>query len=137
MQGFNQFNFIQDSQAKPSSDDNMIPLINIVFLMLIFFMVAGQIKAQPDQAITLPSTAQLESAQAQTLRLELFADGQLMLNGELIEVARLNSKIDLESAGSIALFADARVTAKQLDELLSVFANTPKWSIKLYTLEES
>jgi len=137
VQGFNQFNFIQDSQAKPSSDDNMIPLINIVFLMLIFFMVAGQIKAQPDQAITLPSTAQLESAQAQTLRLELFADGQLMLNGELIEVARLNSKIDLESAGSIALFADARVTAKQLDELLSVFANTPKWSIKLYTLEES
>ncbi|MAA70112.1 MAG: biopolymer transporter ExbD [Bermanella sp.] len=136
MQGFNQFNFIQDSQAKPSSDDNMIPLINIVFLLLIFFMVAGQIKAQPDQAITLPSTAQLESAQAQTLRLELFADGQLMLNGELIEVASLKSKIDLESAGSIALFADARVTAKQLDELLSEFANTPQWSIELYTLEK-
>ena len=136
MQGFNQFNFIQDSQAKPSSDDNMIPLINIVFLLLIFFMVAGQIKAQPGQAITLPSTAQLESAQAQTLRLELFADGQLMLNGELIEVASLKSKIDLESAGSIALFADARVTAKQLDELLSEFANTPQWSIELYTLEK-
>lgn len=136
MQGFNQFNFIQDSQAKPSSDDNMIPLINIVFLLLIFFMVAGQIKAQPDQAITLPSTAQLESAQAQILRLELFADGQLMLNGELIEVASLKSKIDLESAGSIALFADARVTAKQLDELLSEFANTPQWSIELYTLEK-
>ena len=136
MQGFNQFNFIQDSQAKPSSDDNMIPLINIVFLLLIFFIVAGQIKAQPDQAITLPSTAQLESAQAQTLRLELFADGQLMLNGELIEVASLKSKIDLESAGSIALFADARVTAKQLDELLSEFANTPQWSIELYTLEK-
>lgn len=136
MQGFNQFNFIQDSQAKPSSDDNMIPLINIVFLLLIFFMVAGQIKAQPDQAITLPSTAQLESAQAQILRLELFADGQLMLNGELIEVASLRSKIDLESAGSIALFADARVTAKQLDELLSEFADTPQWSIELYTLEK-
>jgi biopolymer transport protein ExbD len=136
VQGFNQFNFIQDSQAKPSSDDNMIPLINIVFLLLIFFMVAGQIKAQPDQAITLPSTAQLESAQAQILRLELFADGQLMLNGELIEVASLRSKIDLESAGSIALFADARVTAKQLDELLSEFADTPQWSIELYTLEK-
>jgi len=114
----------------------MIPLINIVFLLLIFFMVAGQIKAQPDQAITLPSTAQLESAQAQILRLELFADGQLMLNGELIEVASLRSKIDLESAGSIALFADARVTAKQLDELLSEFADTPQWSIELYTLEK-
>lgn len=31
-----------------SNDDNMVPLINVVFLMLIFFMVAGQIrKADP------------------------------------------------------------------------------------------
>ena len=27
-----------------SDDDNMVPLINVVFLMLVFFMVAGQIK---------------------------------------------------------------------------------------------
>ena len=70
----------------------MIPLINIVFLLLIFFMVAGQIKAQPDQAITLPSTAQLEMAQAQTLRLEMFADGQLSFNGETILIEQLDKK---------------------------------------------
>ncbi len=33
---------------KAGDDDNMVPLINIVFLMLVFFMVAGQIrKADP------------------------------------------------------------------------------------------
>ena len=114
----------------------MIPLINIVFLLLIFFMVAGQIKAQPDQAITLPSTAQLEMAQAQTLRLEMFADGQLSFNGETILIEQLDKKIDLNATGSLALFADEKITAKQLDELLGVFANTPKWSVKLYTLEK-
>lgn len=31
-----------------NKDDNMVPLINVVFLMLVFFMVAGQIqKADP------------------------------------------------------------------------------------------
>lgn len=31
-----------------NNDDNMVPLINVVFLMLVFFMVAGQIqKADP------------------------------------------------------------------------------------------
>ena len=136
MQEFNQFNLIVDGHSKPSSDDNMIPLINIVFLLLIFFMVAGQIKAQPDQAITLPSTAQLEKAQAQTLRLEMFADGQLAFNGETILIEQLDKKIDLNATGSLALFADEKITAKQLDELLGVFANTPKWSVKLYTLEK-
>lgn len=33
---------------KAANDDNMVPLINVVFLMLVFFMVAGQIqKADP------------------------------------------------------------------------------------------
>jgi biopolymer transport protein ExbD len=36
---------------KNDSDDNLIPLINVVFLMLIFFMVAGQI--QKSDAIKL------------------------------------------------------------------------------------
>lgn len=115
----------------------MIPLINIVFLLLIFFMVAGQIKAQPDQAITLPSTAQLETAQAQSLRLEMFADGQLRFNGETILIEQLNKKIDLGETGNLAVFADEKITAKQLDDILVVFANAPQWSIKLYTLEQS
>ncbi len=137
MQGFNQFNLIEDTHSKPSADDNMIPLINIVFLLLIFFMVAGQIKAQPDQAITLPSTAQLETAQVQALRLEVFADGQLRFNGETILIEQLDKKIDLGETGNLAVFADEKITAKQLDDLLVVFASATQWAIKLYTLEQS
>ncbi|MGK0445554.1 MAG: biopolymer transport protein ExbD [Bermanella sp.] len=136
MQGFNPLNVTEDTRSKLSSDDNMIPLINIVFLLLIFFMVAGQIKAQPDQAIALPTTKQLQAAQAQALRLELFSDGQLRFNGEAIDVAQLSKRIDLQASGNLALFADGRVTAKQLDELLAVFTNATQWSIKLYTLEK-
>lgn len=37
-----------------SSDDNMVPLINVVFLMLVFFMVAGQIKKADPLAVVPP-----------------------------------------------------------------------------------
>lgn len=37
-----------------SDDDNMVPLINVVFLMLVFFMVAGQIKKADPVTIIPP-----------------------------------------------------------------------------------
>lgn len=40
-------------QRRDTGDDNVIPLINIVFLMLIFFMVAGQV-AKSDAVRTDP-----------------------------------------------------------------------------------
>lgn len=36
-----------------NDDDNMVPLINVVFLMLVFFMVAGQIK-KADPVVIVP-----------------------------------------------------------------------------------
>ena len=47
---------ISPAQKAPRSlDESMIPAINIVFLLLIFFMVAGQIEAQ-NQDLLLPES---------------------------------------------------------------------------------
>jgi biopolymer transport protein ExbD len=48
----------ETASSRNSGDDNLIPLINVVFLMLIFFMVAGQIqrsdavKLEPPQSVS-------------------------------------------------------------------------------------
>lgn len=39
-----------------TDDDNLVPLINVVFLMLVFFMVAGQIR-KADPAPVIPPTS--------------------------------------------------------------------------------
>ncbi|GGO84822.1 biopolymer transporter protein ExbD [Marinobacterium nitratireducens] len=39
-----------------SGDDNLIPLINVVFLMLIFFMVAGQISRSDAISVMPPAS---------------------------------------------------------------------------------
>ena len=38
-------NIKRGSAPAASNEDHLIPLINVVFLMLIFFMLAGQIRA--------------------------------------------------------------------------------------------
>ena len=54
-------------RAIAANDAQLIPLINIIFLMLIFFMVAGRISAQKTAApITLPEAALEQVATAVT-----------------------------------------------------------------------
>lgn len=99
-----------------ASDDNMIPLINIVFLLLIFFMIAGQIhNLVPD--MQLP-TGESERQPAETsFKLSLSANNKLYLNGEEIQLEALSAR--LEGVEKIVLVIDRRLTAKDLDPLLN------------------
>ena len=66
-------------RRRAASDDNLIPLINIVFLLLIFFMVAGQMQRPMAADIRLPDIDSQQPAQGD-IQLELTADGGLWLN---------------------------------------------------------
>jgi biopolymer transport protein ExbD len=118
-----------------NSDDNMIPLINIVFLLLIFFMVAGQIRAMPDASLQLPK-AELPKPQTQDqVRLEVTRDGLLHLNGAVMALpelqAWLEQQADRQHLG-IALFADQRLRAADLEPLLMLLRTHPAGSLRLY-----
>jgi biopolymer transport protein ExbD len=118
-----------------NSDDNMIPLINIVFLLLIFFMVAGQIRAMPDASLQLPK-AELPKPQTQDpVRLEITNDGLLHLDGAMITLPELQvwleQQADIQNLG-IALFADQRLRAADLEPLLMLLRAHPAGSLRLY-----
>jgi biopolymer transport protein ExbD len=71
-------------------DDNMVPLINVVFLMLIFFMVAGQIqKSDPVKVSPPSSTNTLRQAVDAPVQLVMGANGVLFLNDDVIAIEAL------------------------------------------------
>ena len=112
------------------NDDNLIPLINIVFLLLVFFMVAGQIRAMPNAELTLPSSNLEQQPDATRVLLELNQHNEIRLNGNLIAAADLPASLQSlamtnsdsapgsSAALSIALFVDKQITATQLTQLL-------------------
>lgn len=68
-------------KRSPSRREPTIALINIVFLMLVFFMVAGTLAQPLDKDLTLVSTAELAGS-APPDALVVHADGKLSYRGE-------------------------------------------------------
>ena len=113
------------------ADDNMIPLINIVFLLLIFFMIAGQIRnASP--ALELPSGEQGQEPANTAMRLAVMPDGSLELNGETTDEAALLETLSA-SKPAITLFVDHRLQASDLDTVLGTLRRAGVASVTLLT----
>jgi len=72
-------------------DVNITPLVDVVFLLLIFFMVSTTFDRQSELNIELPE-ANGEITETEKKEIEIFIkqDGQYVINGQVL----VNSKID-------------------------------------------
>lgn len=85
---------ISASKPKPlSTDDNMIPLINIVFLMLIFFMVAGHIEATSNVDIEPPESLSNIAEGEESVVLIVDVGGQVYLNEQPLARESMESEL--------------------------------------------
>ena len=84
-----------DKQTSPkkNSDDNLVPLINVVFLMLIFFMVAGQIRATDAVAIMPPESVSEVKQEESPANILVSTEQGLYLNGDKIELLTLSPSL--------------------------------------------
>lgn len=94
-------------RRKPNEDDRILPLINVVFLLLIFFMVTGRLTAADPFPIEPPRSAS-DGAPAEGHLIAIGADGQLALDGAVMDEAAL-----LEALGTIlSRVANAEIRIK-------------------------
>ncbi|ODN66181.1 MULTISPECIES: ExbD/TolR family protein [Methylophaga] len=106
-------------------DDNMIPLINIVFLMLIFFMIAGQLTASELITIQPPTSQQQSPIEEHDAVLLVSATAVLALDDALVEANALADSLQRKIADSkdpqtfkLLVKTDANVMATELTDLL-------------------
>lgn len=72
-------------QRHKSPPENVIPLINIIFLLLFFFMVAGHMERQGPFAVTPPVSGREGEAAETAAQLFLSAEGRVAWNGKIYE----------------------------------------------------
>ena len=103
------------SPVKPASINiDLTPLINIVFLMLIFFMLAGTLKPGDDiQPAELDDASAIEH---DSLVIVMALDGALSVRGQSVEWRELAVLLDKNEAtsGKVAIKPDSRLAAEQL-----------------------
>ena len=80
-------------RQKNSMDDNMIPLINIVFLMLIFFMVAGQIAQSEPVKVNLPNSISEKHKPEEPAVIVIGLDGKIAFEKNIVSQPELTALI--------------------------------------------
>ncbi|MEX0693413.1 MAG: biopolymer transporter ExbD [Rhodospirillales bacterium] len=102
-------------RRRPSDEDQRIlPLINVVFLLLIFFMVAGQLSKTDRIRIDPPVSDSKKEAAEPPLQILIAPDGRIVLGGEDIALDALSGKLRQMSdthAGTVHVKADGAVDA--------------------------
>ncbi|MDD2450803.1 biopolymer transporter ExbD [Sulfurovum sp.] len=93
----------QNRREKKKLDESMVPAINIVFLLLVFFMIAGRIEHR-DAQLHLPDSESEVKFSEQKVRIKVMADGDYYLNEK-----KVNHSL-AEQLKVMALSKDAIVT---------------------------
>ncbi|BEH12827.1 MULTISPECIES: ExbD/TolR family protein [Marinobacter] len=100
-------------------EDALLPLINLVFLLLMFFIVAGQLTEDP--LPELPGSSQLKEERAPEADLMVKADGSWTVGGETVSRDRLLASLpEPEDQASLRIAADQSLTMADLEDLLGV-----------------
>lgn len=116
-------------------EDNILPLINVVFLLLIFFMLAGSLHTRAPFDLKPPDTANAADTELRAGVLAVSADGQLALGGEIVDKAELRRRLAERDANQpLQIKADADLPADRLAELLALVREAGIAKVQLMTV---
>jgi len=85
--------FSRNRQSQRNGDEAILPLTNVVFLLLIFFMLAGRLAAPEALDIQPPSSVSESAAESAGLEVQVAADGELALDGEHLTLDALKTQV--------------------------------------------
>jgi biopolymer transport protein ExbD len=107
------------------NEDNLLPLVNIIFLLLIFFMLAGVIVKQKElHNVDLASANIEEYIEKDKNTLFINADGSLTLNDESIGKSLLKEKLILLKTDNILIAADGSLDSSSLNKILLILSDS-------------
>ena len=115
---------ILTKQKKKARSPNLVPLINIVFLLLIFFMLTGTLKRSDIFDISPPESLTGADAEAPELVLLISKSNKLALNNQNIELSELNTKllniIQEYPLQEVLIKADGKANSGTLSKVINV-----------------
>lgn len=118
-------------------DQRILPLINVVFLLLIFFMVAGQLANTDPVPIEPPVSNSDKETANRTLQILVPADGRILIEGKIVQPADLRARLKAlaanDAARSIHLKSDGATEARIVIRILDQIKDAGFEKVKLLT----
>jgi len=120
-----------------STELNIAPLIDVVFLLLIFFMLTSTIMEQESIEINLPKSDSAERSVSDLTIISISKDSTIYLNGERVEKAGLKRALESAFAENadkgVVLRSDSDLPVQNLVEMMDLISSAGGANISLAT----
>ncbi|MEQ8659424.1 MAG: biopolymer transporter ExbD [Gammaproteobacteria bacterium] len=106
---------------KATQEENVIPMINVIFLLLLYFMIVGNL--QPDYDVAPPFSTQEAEPSKQLPTLSVKKDGSMTFENRAITLEELKSELARISGNEkLKIHADAKVDALTISRIMKTSA---------------
>ena len=111
-----------DKATRTHHGINMVPLINIVFLLLIFFMLSTTLVAPEKIIVETPQSENSEEQEEVSLTLTILRNGEIYLNNKITSIdtvlATFQASVQKNENLNVLIKADANTTTKDVISVL-------------------
>ena len=117
-------------RRRTTAEMNMTPMIDIVFLLIIFFMTVTQVSEINKERLNLPKYQGSEDQRRTSLTVNVSREGTIVVSGRTISKAELLGYVsqELSAVGdnpdrlAVVLRADERGTSRVVNEIVTSLA---------------
>ena len=126
---------LTDRQKRDYDDDGLLPLVNIIFLLLIFFMIAGVIEKRILKDEIEPPEVKLSKYENKEI-IKIFIDKNNVLtsNNQMIDIKNINKLFESKENKEVVIIADKSLYIKDISYLLDKLHQNKVTSIKLLSI---
>lgn len=130
-----------DRQRAIAPEDGLLPLIDIILMLLIFFMLAGKLAASDPLDVSPPNSQSESQLEERELVVVLGPDGQLAFDGELLSrqdfETALRDRVASSPDSRFWLKADAEADSNDVIAVMEVLRAAGVERLKLLTLQNA
>jgi biopolymer transport protein ExbD len=113
-----------ERQPRKAVHMNLTSLVDIIFMLVIFFMMTTSFVASESMELSLPNKSAGVAVDNDVMRIRIMATGHVTINDEYVDAATLNDTL-IRTLGNdpdakIAIFTTSGVSVQQLVSLMDL-----------------
>lgn len=129
---------IENKPRVSRKEINLIPLVNIIFLLLTFFIVAGTIDRVDPFALNLPTSSKKGDGKSQKANtIYINKDGKIAVNGDFVDrkdfYTIVNTLFFENKNMEVIIKSDAKVKSKDLIWVMKQIENIGSINVSIVT----
>ena len=123
---------LKNKEKRKYEDDGLLPLVNIIFLLLIFFMIVGVIEKNiVRDNMQLPKVELDKFENKDITKIFYDADKNIFINDEIIGINDIGKKIKSLKVTDVILVADKSILISEINSVLLELNKNQITNIKL------